>query len=357
MHPIYYLNLSIPFILYLYARFSQVDKKIQNRFILIVYSLFVVLVAGTRSLDTGVDTISYYRFYEVAQNSNDNSMIISYFEPLFSAIGILSVRLGLHFVGFNLLISALTMIFFSLAIDKTSDNVTMSIFLYTSFSLFQQMMNQVRQGLAMMIILYAVTFLKEDKIRKFIFWVFIAGLIHTSCFIVLLLVFIYKIEINARIIRIYAITGVFGMIFSRIIFSIIIRYTSYGHLLTETWRDYSAFDKGTVINTIFRFFLLVIILIYYKEMIEINKQINVYYHMAMICMVLQLVAVMNNAIARITTYFFISNLIIIPNVFEESKRLKNSWQITYPTMIGFFLVYYFVYSYMKEYLYYNSIIF
>lgn len=69
--------------------------------------------------------------------------------------------------------------------------------------------------------------------------------------------------------------------------------------------------------------------------------------MAMICMVLQLIAVMNNAIARITTIFFDSYLIIIPNVFEKSDRLKSNWQITYPAVIGFFLIYYFGYSYMK----------
>lgn len=356
MHPIYYINLAIPFILGLYTRFSQLDKKVQNKFILIVYSLFAVLVIGTRTLDTGTDTTSYYRFYDVALYSDDNSRIINYFEPLFSLIGLVSARLELSFVEFNILIAALTMIFFSLAVGKSCSNVTMSIFLYTSFSLFIQMMNQVRQSLAMMVILYAVTFLKEDKIKKFLFWILIAGLIHTSSFAAILLVFVYKIEINKKTILLYAIIGISGMIFSRIFFAIIIRYTRYGHLLTETWRDYSAFDNATIVNTIFRFFLLVMVLIYYKDINKTNMQINVYYHMAMICMVLQLIAVMNNAIARITTIFFASYLIIIPNVFEKSDRLKSNWQITYPAVIGFFLIYYFGYSYMKGFFYYNSVL-
>lgn len=343
MQAIYILNLISPLIYTAYARLSRLDKNLQNKIILFLYSVQVILMVGTRTLTTGADTINYYNFYEKALFSESYENVLNYFEPLFSLIGIISARMGLSFVTFDCIIAGLTMFFFSKAVEKCSSEVTISIYLYIIFGLFHNMMNQVRQALAMMIILYALTFLNEEKKAKFLVYVLLASLIHTSSLIVLVLLLVHKMKINLKTIFLYFTVSIMCAVFCSFIFEFITKYFSYGGYLEEDWR-YGAFDINAILNFFVRLVMLILAMLFIRELNQKNRKINLYYHMIWICTVFQTLTVFNNAMGRITTYFFLGYLIIIPEIISNSLFFKNNKKILYPILIVGFLLYYLVYN-------------
>ena len=163
MHTIYIFNLISPLFYALSAKITRLNKETQNKFLLFLYSVTATLIVGTRALNIGDDTGSYYRFYQIALQSESEIETLNYFEPLFSLLGLVCAKLKFDFTGFNIVIAGLTMVFFSKALLRSSLNIKISIFLYTVFNLFYNMMNQVRQALAMAIILYGITYLKENE--------------------------------------------------------------------------------------------------------------------------------------------------------------------------------------------------
>lgn len=343
MHAVYIVNLILPFVLIIYAKLTRLEKKYQDNIVLFIYTVFAILIVGTRSIETGADTISYFNFYKVALQQGQEVRAFNYFEPLFSLIGIICAKLNFSFEMFNIIIALLTMIFFSKAIAKSSANVMLSIFLYITFSLFDQMMNQVRQGFAMMIVLYAVSFLTSDNKKKFVLWVLVAALVHLSSLIALILLIFYKFEINKKTISVYIVMGICCLLFSTFIFQFISSNFDYGHYLTESWR-YGAYNKKAILNLIVRIIMLISVMFFSIEICEQNKSMNVYYHMVFLCTVFQILTVMNNAVGRITTIFFISYLILIPEIVVKSRQFKNIKQFIYPIMFGIMLLYYLVYN-------------
>lgn len=352
MQAVYIFNLMSPFICTIYVRFSRLNKELQNKILLFLYSVIAVLIVGTRTVGTGADTIVYYDFYQKALQPGTEEFIMNRFEPLFSLIGLLCARFNFSFTIFNIIVVALTMLFFSKAIHCSSSDVTVSIFLYISFFLFYNMMNQVRQALAMMIVLYAISYLRDNLKKKFIIWVIVASLIHMSSLIVLVLLLIYKLELSKKVIRNYILIGIVSVLTSTLIFRVV-SYLPFGHYLSESWR-YGAFDKNAILNFIVRLTMLICAMLFFKEISKKNKKISIYYHMIFICTILQAITVLNNAMGRITTFFFLAYLIIIPEIVTNTKLFKKEKKLMYPMLICAFLIYHYVY-FKSARVQYNSV--
>ena len=296
-------NILLPFILLLYLRLTRLNENVINKAILILYSFFVVIMVGTRNLMTGADTVSYYKFYQTALIDGQELRTINYFEPLFSLIGLLCAKLDLSFTIFNIIIASITMYFFSKTVLKLKGNAFIFIILYTVFCQHLNMMNQVRQALAMMIALYAITFLKDGQKIKFIKWVIIAAFFHLSSLVILVLLPLWNVKINKKIVAIYSTIGLICTFTHSVIFRIVERFFNYGHYLDQSWR-YQAFDTAAIINFLVRIVMLLFASMFYHELYKKNKNINGYYHMIIICSVLQLLCIYNNAMGRITSVFF-----------------------------------------------------
>lgn len=358
MQSIYIFNLFSPFLYALLIKPLYLNKENKKNILLFLYFMTATLIVGTRTLNTGEDTISYYIFYQYASQPGNEISTFNVFEPLFSAIGIMCAKSGFDFSVFNIIIAALTMLFFSKAIKRASSEVAFSIFLYSSFSLVNNMMNQVRQALAMMIALYAVSLLQENRKTKFIMYILIASLVHMAALVMLLLLPLYKIKVNGRIIGIYAVITFIVMVCARYVLKIM-SYLPYGNYLSESWR-YTAFNKDAILNLIVRMIMLIFSLIFLKEIYNRNQNCNVYYHMILICTFFQVLAVANNSITRITTYFFTGYLIIIPEIFSNSFFRGKNKKISYMMFLAAFFVYYYVHFSLKNQggqFYYESILF
>lgn len=345
MQPIYLYSMFSPFLIFgLLKTNNRITDEKRNRLLLILYSIQTAIIIGTRTLDTGSDTFAYFRmFNNIANLSSPVTAVQNGIEPLFSLIAFICAKINIGYVGFNITVAALTMVFFSLAIYRTSISSLLSLYIYNCFALYAQMINQSRQVLAMAVVLYAIANLIEDRKVIFVMWVIVASLIHTSAIICFALLFIYRRELTPKLLGVYFLSGLFVLVMHNTLFSIIIRYSRYGRYLTQEWR-YSSFNDSAIMNTIVRITMLLLALLFYKELVLNSERMNMFYHMIIICTILQTLCVFNNALGRITTYFFYGYFIVIPDIVEttEFANLRKNKMILYPIIIIGLFVYYVV---------------
>ena len=341
-----FLNYVLPFVYKIYLYFSRLDKKTQNRIFLFLFSCQVILIVGTRTMYTGTDTGSYLKFYNSALYYGMVEKNINYFEPLFSLIGIFCGFIGLDFTGFNIIIAFLTMLFFSLAILNSEVDAFISSVLFNSFLFSYQMMNQVRQILALMIILYAVTLLCQHKKKLFVIYIVFATLFHVSSLIAICLLFFPKINMAKKFLCFYIAITCIVLVSINFIFSIIIKFTPYGGYLTVDDR-YGAFDSDAILNLIVRIALIIIIMPFFNEIVKSKKQEH-YYLMCFICTILLVTAIFNNAMARTTTVFFVGYMILIPKIINETKLFNEKKGVLYPLSLFSMIIYFYVYFVAKS---------
>lgn len=187
----------------------------------------------------------------------------------------------------------------------------------------------------------AVTCLNENKKSKFIIFIVIASLFHLSSLVGLVLLLLYNIRVNQKIVNIYLLGGILCAFLSPYIFDFVSKYTPYGvYLLSNS--GYGAFDTKSLLNLLVRIVMLIFVLIFYKK-IKTEEPLNIFHHMILVCTFFQILSVMNNAIARVTTIFFTGYLIIIPEIVSNTNFFKKNRILLYPTIILAMFIYHYVY--------------
>ena len=258
----------------------------------------------------------------------------------------------------------ITLSLFYIAICKLSNNWTMSIYLLICFCLYYQTFNQVRQMLAISITFYALTYLKENQVKKYILAIIIAALMHTSAIVMLVLIIVRKWEMNKKIIFLYLSGGIIAYIgFDVIIY--LLSFTNYGRTYLN-WSKYNtSFELSSILNLIIRISFLIICLCYYKETVKRVPYTKILYNEVVICTILQLLTLKSYLFGRVTTYFFVPYIVLIPEVVITIKKSKNKLYQNLLTLAVYFLfavyhcIYYFSPSgaYGSGYTEYHSLLF
>lgn len=88
---------------------------------------------------------------------------------------------------------ALAVVFFYLALTKYKLQHPGLVFFLFLTTIFPVMLNAVRQGIAVSIVFYAMTFIISRKPLRFVFWVLVASLFHISALLVLPFYFVGKL--------------------------------------------------------------------------------------------------------------------------------------------------------------------
>jgi len=159
--------------------------------------LIIVIVAGFR-YETGVDWAAYTSNFELTP-SLDEVFHSNNFSKLFLTLD----------VGFSLLNSIVKMVgggiqtvFFIVSLISTTllmknlkyytRYVLTGILIYYSYFFFVFDMSGLRQGLALQILFFSYKFIINKDFKKFVWYVILAGLIHWTAFVFVLLYFIVQ---------------------------------------------------------------------------------------------------------------------------------------------------------------------
>ena len=247
-----------------------------------------------------------------------------------------------YFLLFTLM-AFMTMWYLMKAIYKMSCDWFMSLYLFISFCYYYQSFNQFRQILAVTITTYSCYFLMRGRLKTFLLYVIFAALFHKSALIMAGMCFVYKREINLKNLCLYALLcAVINIGFNTLI-TVLISFTNYGGYIGSIYDTYM--DGSTILNTLVRIIILAGCLMFSKKTIERVPEMVTFYNSALVCTVLQTMAMWSHIFGRITTYFYAPYIILIPEVLKtvESYFDKSSARLIRFFVIVLLLIYHGVY--------------
>lgn len=338
----FYVFSQIISLIFLYLGVKNNNSKTKNIFIF-CSAMILISIIGFRSISTGVDTNVYakalYRYVNNMTTISDKNWLSSgYFLIFFFIKNIF----GYNYVALNLIIGILSIVLLYKSILGNSKNPVLSLFIFFSTCLFLQCINQSRQMLAIIIVLYSFKYIKESNFKKYFFTVLIASLIHSSAFVVLPFYFLKNVKINFKIILFYVLIALFAMFCEDFINKLLL-LTPYGNVyITNNYMVES--QKSSYINLIVRFLLLLFAFFFKKSSLSDKTTNNNYlYHMAIWTFLTQIITLNFYIFGRITTYFFAFYIIFLPNLLHN---IQNNYNKKFYTLlvcvlfILYFLVYY-----------------
>lgn len=212
-------------------------------------------------------------------------------------------------------VAAITIYCFYKAIDLNSRNRAFSLLIFISTCLYYQCFNQARQMMALSICAVAYYFLCHNKRIKFFLVTILASAIHNSALVILILLLVRKWRVNFKNITLYCLIGLI-LYFEYDKLMLLLSVTQYGIVYVGSTSYDISFSTSSIINTIFRITLLIFCLLFYKKTIERNPSVLVLYNAAIICTGIQIFTIKSYFIGRITTYFFLSYIFLLPEIFK-----------------------------------------
>ncbi len=322
-------------------------KRYQFYFFLSFLTLFLVVALRD---DVGAD----YRGYSNAfLHINEGNLTLSEekwlsigYKILCIVIGIInpeSYHLMFAIVGF------ITIYYFYKAIYKISSNWGMSIYIFICFCLYYQCFNQIRQMLAMAITTYAYRYIKEEKTIPYFVCIGIAILFHPSAIVMASVFIVQKWRMCFKNYCIYTIICIMGYFGFNIILELL-SYTNYGQTYLQWTKYNTSFEMSSIINLGVRFILLIACLIFSKKTIARKPSTLGLYNAAIICTILQVFTLKSYLFGRITTYFFVMYIFLIPEVIITMKHhLKgNSYNLVKGLIFLVLLAYHFIYYFSSS---------
>lgn len=299
----------------MYFVFAYVIKMRKNKSLIISFiPLFILLML--RDITVGNDTIQYINYFNMFGNMNINQLFLLNFEK-----GFVFLCKILYFVTSNQLIFLSCMSFFSLLgvyffINKYSKMPWFSIWLFICLGFYGSCFNILRQVIAMNFLLMSIKYLSEKKFQSFILFVLLASLFHKTALIFILLYPISRFEIN----KLY---------FTSLVFFATLFYFFSDFLTNLFLQDiFSKYQNSDIESGGGLFFIMLISInvfcyLFGKNNIKRNKVNKIHFQMLNISLLLQMLAFSLPLATRLTSYFFISSIVLIPNVIAyQSKKNK-----------------------------------
>lgn len=318
--------LSVPFMWILGNKITLTTHSERRKHILlgstlVFFSLF--LFRACRADFVGGDLATYKElFYRMGQQNIKTVLQGKGYEK-----GFLFLIKVLHTIWphFRFLL-VFTAIIFSFALTKfiieNSCNPGLSIYIYISMYFLGATFNNERQAIAISFLFFSYKYVKERKICKFLFFIFLAVLFHVTSILFVLVYFAYDIKINKKYwlcVIAVATVSYFGTI-KILLFLTNEFYPKYAERLYQ-------FAGGG-----YEYFLVLVILIIASVLLLNNEQINIpeiriLVHMMVIAAIIQIFAFQVGIIYRATRLFSIAMIFLIPCLIERMEMKSRRMTI------------------------------
>lgn len=287
------------------------DKK-QNFFIF----LLLLLLSSFRKNIVGTDLPTYIDIFKKASILNFTDYLHTDMEKGYLIFNQLISYISIHERWFIFITSITIMSMISYFILKQSKMIWLSYFLFITLGYYFMTFNTLRQCIAMGILLCSLKKIEERKFFYFLSYYFIAILFHYTSCLFILLYFIYPVSINRKFIVTTFISSVLVVLFSKkVVLFLINKIPKYRFYI-------DIIHSGEGLKLYFLYlFLFFVLYIFGKNTLKKQK---ILYQMFAIALVLQGLSFYFSVAARLTNYFSISLIILIPNIIfiQKDKRMR-----------------------------------
>lgn len=173
---------------------SDINRKISFLFVFFIIVCISFLSGLREELNIGTDTINYLNFFSslthynlVTDKFEVGFVLLSRFISFFTSSGYIYLS-TLSFLG---------LFFVFLFFKKTSPLPIYSFIVFALCYSYSLYFGQIRQGIALPIVLYAIYALMiKDNVKQFILFLLLSCFFHVSSLIVILLICIRKIKLK-----------------------------------------------------------------------------------------------------------------------------------------------------------------
>lgn len=338
---ILYIVFEMVSILFMYLTWKNRNDKIKKNRYFILSLLPFALLFVFRGLSVGKDYKTYADAYLSLIDGTLDARQSEWLSPGFKLVCIfLSFFFHKNFYAVFAIINILTLFLLYKSLLDNSENPPLSLFILFCFCIPFQIFNQFRQMLALSITFFSLTFVKKRKFFPFLITILIAGMIHTSAFVILPIYFLFNLKLDRKKIIVFLIFAAIGFVFFDF-FKSILANTYYGRIYFGSSFDVT--EKSSIYNLIVRLIMFGGSYFYYKNVVKFKPDANILYWAVFICTLLQLLVVKSYILARLTTYFYIYYILLIPlvlNQFLVAKRRKN---VLFVLFVCGMILYQFVY--------------
>ncbi len=188
------------------SRFKIKNEKQQELVeILLLFPLFAL--CAFRAISVGNDTYTYYYGFSRIGNYSSLFSVIrgSRYEVGYAILTYCLNKLNFSFISFQVITSLFIYFSFFRFFKKYSTNYSFSCFIFLSLRYAMSTMNVIRMWIAIAILLYAIPFVQQRKLRKFLLCVIISSCFHSTALVFAILYPAVKLQINRKTI-LYTIT-------------------------------------------------------------------------------------------------------------------------------------------------------
>lgn len=309
-----------------------VNYKNKSTIFFYLFIIFLILVAGLRfPEDPNNDTHNYFAAFETAK-SNIESLN---FEPAYSLINVVVIKLNLSFQWVLIIMSCISILSIAWAGKRCGkNNYTVVMFFYLLTYYFSSF-NAMRQFTGISILILGYTYLKDYKVKSFLLCVLFACLFHLSCFIALVCFLFYKKEFK------FSSTAVNCLIIlSLIIGSLNITPRLLGYIEFVFPKYIGKYSSELLYGSSFSFSKLALSFLFIYLYSQMNKS-NLYLKIVFIGIVMFNLMSFSGAAMRIA-YCFTAGQCLLYAIPEYTKKtiLNETIVLCYTLFIYYYMLYF-----------------
>ncbi|WP_075109644.1 EpsG family protein [Bittarella massiliensis (ex Durand et al. 2017)] len=270
------------------------EKK--RKFLCILFSSQLFLISAVR-VGMGLDYGSYRNIFLEISSLQIKDFLQYNIEKGYA---LLNAVLCMFTQNFQWVVVLTSLVIWSLiggAIYKYSKYPALSFLLVTSF-LFYFSLSGIRQSIAIAITLIGFNYLKDKEFWKYIIVIFIAMMFHYTAAIMFLAYLFHRVKYNKKSIVILSVVFLTPLLFAKQIFvlftKIIPKYAHYGY-----GESLQMYVKGmSWKSTIIAIFIFLVMLLFHKRMVLIDKKNSVYLHLSFLSLLITLYQTKINVMDR-----------------------------------------------------------
>jgi len=290
----------------LIGSFLKQDKKI-----FILSFLIMLLIGGLRGISVGTDTINYKDLYSGVE--------LKGFEVGYYYLNDYIISHGYNFqimIFISMLLCLFPVFFVS---SKLSSRPLLSVTLYVLLYFYFNSFNVMRQSIAISLFFLALYFYHKNNKSGYIISIIVAALFHTTALIVLVIYPFYKIHIHKFIYIILILVSFFVGALN--IFPLILQKFDIG----ELYKVYLEVSLGSATSFSFTRLLLNMWLLY---LIISGNHNDLFLKNFFIGVFLLNIFSFSPVLARISQYFLLAQIIVIPNLMlSHSYKYQRNFQV------------------------------
>lgn len=297
--------------------FYAVLFRKRPRIFLIIAGIQLILIAALRSGLVGIDAKTYIAdFNGIKTTAWGNIPKIKYEYGFLYLVKILS-SLGIGYWGYFAVATVITIVGIFRYINKYSSVIWFSVVIFIAFGFFGSSLNISRQYIAMAISLVAMDFAVDRKPVKFYICIFVATLFHQTAWVMAVFYPVYCSKIDLR--QIFLFLGLFILLFA-------LRGWIIQVLRLFARMEYESIS-GEGIGKLLTLLIICIgsIALYGRKWTEVNSSpgLKLYFASIELAILIQLLATSFSLFTRATDYFFLSAMLLIPNLATGQRTVEN----------------------------------